>query len=114
MDMQTVHSKKVDRFRRWLASHTQNMVVCRFSCGVCSGRWHVAWDVSRDKLQDFVYRSRAMERRNAEAFQFHACSQGNLPFTTQRLLEYQIWNDDSLESRFLIPSVSYGVIGDAS
>src|ERR1019366_1949359 len=114
MDMQAVHRKKVDRIRRWIASHTENVVVCRFSCRVCKGRWHVAWTISRDQLQNFIYRPGAMERRNAEAFRFHPCCQGNLPFATQRFIKCEVWDNDTLELRLLVPSVSDRVVRDAA
>jgi hypothetical protein len=41
MDMQAVYRKKVNRIRRWLAGHTEDLVVCRFGCRKCSGRWNV-------------------------------------------------------------------------
>src|ERR1700682_77806 len=112
--MQTLRSKKVNRLRSWIARNTENLVVCRFSCGMCSGRWHVAWTVSRNKLQSFIRGSRKMERRNATAFQHHSCWKGPSTFANQRLVICEVWNDNSLEHRQLLSGFSHRAYGDAT
>src|SRR5258705_8916741 len=76
LDMQTVYSKKVDRIRSWIARNTENMVVCRFSCRMCSGKWSVAWIIPCNELQDAIHRPRTVEGRNPATLQLCSCGQG--------------------------------------
>src|SRR6266850_993694 len=112
--MRTFYSKKVNRFRRWLARNTQNLVVHRSSCRMCSEAWVMAWIISRDHLQSFIHRPGEVERRDATTIQQCTCGQGNTPFGTEGPAILEIWDNNQTESRYFIPSLPYRASGDAT
>src|SRR5260221_1290438 len=106
MVMQTVHRKKVNRLRRWLARNTQNLVMYRLGCRKCKGERIMARVISSDKLQDFIYRSRTFQRGDSKPIRPCTCWKEYATERPTRKTLHQIWYDDTPKPGRIIPSFS--------
>src|SRR5665213_1174566 len=92
--MQTLHSKKVNRIRSWLARNTKNLVVRRSRCRECGGIWLMARVVSTAKLQSAIHRPGTGAGRDAKPLQPCYCSKRSEERRSQGQVIHKIWYDD--------------------